>query len=80
MTWDIIGSLSNAIAALCAVLAIGVTVWNFRSDKREQKKEKLSLKLSELYKQIVIDSMLKTEDEKIRYINNKPDKIKRFDL
>ena len=57
MTWDIIGSMSNAIAAICAVVAIGVPVWNFRSDKKEQKKEKSNLKRSELYKKVIIDSM-----------------------
>lgn len=71
MIWNIIGSVSNAIAAICAVIAIGVTVWNFRSDKQEQKREKLSLKFGELYKQTIIDSMLKMEDEKIRYINDR---------
>lgn len=69
--WSILGSVSNAIAAVCAVVAICVTVRNFRSDKEEQKKDKLSLKLSELYKQAIIDNVLKIEDEKIRYIDGK---------
>lgn len=71
MAWSILGSISNAIAAICAVVAICVTVRNFKSDREEQKKEKLSLKFSELYKQAVIDTVLKIEDEKIRYINDK---------
>jgi hypothetical protein len=69
--WSILGSLSNAVAAICAVAAIWVTIRNFKIDKEEQKEEKLSIKLSELYKQAVIDSMLKTEEEKIRYMNDK---------
>ncbi len=71
MAWSILGSISNAIAAICAVVAICVTVRNFKSDREEQKKEKLSFKFSELYKQAIIDTVLKIEDEKIRYINDK---------
>ena len=65
MVWNIIGSISNAIAAICAVAAIVVTVWNFKSDRREQKKENLCIKLRELYKKTVIDSFLKIVDENI---------------
>ncbi|MCM1184538.1 MAG: hypothetical protein NC337_14300 [Roseburia sp.] len=68
---ELVGNVSNSIAAVCAVVTIIITVQNFRNDKQEQKKEKLRLKLSELYKQAVIDSMLKLEDEKIRYINDR---------
>ena len=46
MVWNIIGSISNAIAAICAVAAIVVTVWNFKSDRREQKKRKFMHKTS----------------------------------
>lgn len=77
MIWNIIGSMSNSIAAICAVVAIVVTVWNFRSDRKEQTKEKLSVKLRELYKQAVIDSFLKLEDEKIGYINDRLSKMSR---
>ncbi len=81
MIWNIIGGVSNSIAAICAVVAIVVTVWNFRSDRKEQKKEKLSIRLCELYKQAVIDSLLKIEDEKIKYINNNLNEIsgRKFD-
>lgn len=75
MVWNIIGSISNAIAAICAVAAIVVTVWNFKSDRREQKKENLCIKLRELYKKTVIDSFLKIVDENIRDIN---DNLNRF--
>ena len=69
MIWNIIGSVSNSIAAICAVVAIVVTVRNFKSDRQEQKKEKLSIKHCELYKQAIIDDFLKAENEKIKYIN-----------
>ena len=69
MIWNIIGSVSNSIAAFCAVVAIVVTVRNFKSDRQEQKKEKLSIKHCELYKQAIIDDFLEVEDEKIDYIN-----------
>lgn len=68
---NIIGSVSNGIAAICAVVAIIVTVRNFKSDREEQKREKLSFKLRELYKQAVIDSILEIENEKIGYINDR---------
>lgn len=77
MIWNIIGSASNAIAAICAVVAIAVTVWNFKSDRKEQVKEKLSIKLRELYKQVIIDSFLKFEDEKISHINDSLSKMAR---
>ena len=77
MIWNIIGSVSNSIAAICAVVAIAVTVWNFRSDRHEQTKEKLSAKLRELYKQAIIDYFLKLEDEKMGYINTSLSKMSR---
>ena len=69
MMLNIIGGLSNAVAAICAVVAIVVTVRNFKSDRQEQTKEKLSIKLRELYKQAIIDDFLEVADEKIDYIN-----------
>ncbi|MCM1039076.1 MAG: hypothetical protein NC314_12890 [Roseburia sp.] len=75
MILNIIGGLSNAVAAICAVVAIVVTVQNFKSDRQEQKKEKLSSKLRELYKQAIIDDFLKVEDEKIDCINKRLDKM-----
>lgn len=75
MIWNIIGSISNAIAAICAVAAIIVTIWNFRSDRQEQMRENLCIKLRELYKKAVIDSFLKIADEKMRDIN---DNLNRF--
>ena len=77
MIWNIVGSMSNAIAAICAVVAIVVTVRNFRSDRQEQAKEKLSVKLRELYKLVIIDSFLKLEDDKIEYINDSLGKMSR---
>ena len=67
---NIVGGLSNAIAAISAVVAICITVQNFKSDRQEQAKEKLCIKLRELYKQAIIDTFLKMEDEKIKYIND----------
>lgn len=75
MIWNILGSIANAIAAICAVVAIVVTVWSFKSERRAQKKEKLCINLGELYKTAVIDVFLKIEDEKMKYIN---DNLNRF--
>ncbi|MDE6602924.1 MAG: hypothetical protein K2K90_12355 [Lachnospiraceae bacterium] len=75
--WNIIGNIANAIAAICAVAAIVVTVRNFKSDRQEQKKEKLCIKLGELYKTAIIDTFLKIEDEKIRYINENLNRFSR---
>ncbi|MCM1048026.1 MAG: hypothetical protein NC433_06350 [Clostridiales bacterium] len=66
-----IGGVSNAIAAICAMVAIKVTVKNYNSDREEQTKEKLNIKFRELYKQAVIDDFLETEDKKIHRISDR---------
>lgn len=69
MVLNIVGGISNAVAAICAVVAIFVTVRNVKSDRKAQVKEKSSLILRELYKQDMIDSMLKTVEEKMKYMD-----------
>ncbi len=66
-----IGSISNVLAAMCAVVAIFITIRNFKSDREEQEKIRYKLRMSELYKQVVIDTILKAENERIMDINHK---------
>ena len=66
---SIVGSLSSAIAAICAVVTVGITIKSIKDDRHEQKRERQTRKLSELYKKTVIDSVLKTVEKKIEYIN-----------
>lgn len=67
---NIISYVSNAIVAICAVITILVTVRNFKTDRKEQKRENQRLKLSDLYKQSVIDSVLKIQEELINHMNS----------
>ena len=62
---SIVGSLSSAIAAICAVVTVGITIKSIKDDRHEQKRERQTRKLSELYKKTVIDSVLKTVEKKI---------------
>lgn len=74
---NILGYVSNTIAAVCAVIAIKVTVNNYKSDREAQTKEKLCNKFRELYKQAVIDDFLETEDKKIYCIGDSLYKVSR---
>ena len=68
-TLNVVGSISNAVAALAAVVAIGVTMWNFKTDKKEQKQERKAEKKGILYKESVIDFWLKKISRDISAIN-----------
>ena len=39
-----IGSISNVLAAMCAVVAIFITIRNFKSDREEQEKIRYKLR------------------------------------
>ena len=69
--FTMIGSISNALAAICAVIAIYITVRNFKADRVEQEKIRQKLRMSELYKQVVIDTVLKEVNERIMDISHK---------
>lgn len=66
---DIIGAISNAIAAICAAIAICITVWSYKTDQTAHKIERTISKLSELYKQTIIDTMLQNMDDIIKQLN-----------
>lgn len=66
---DIIGAISNAIAAVCAAIAICITVWSYKTDQTAHKIERTKSKLSELYKQTIIDTMLQNMDDIIKQLN-----------
>lgn len=68
-TLNIVGSISNAVAAIAAVVAIGVTIWNFKTDKKEQKQERKAERKGVLYKESVIDFWLKKISADISAIN-----------
>lgn len=66
---NVLGGISNAIAAVSAVVAIVVTVKYYNKDKDEQKKERISEKKAALYKESIIDTWLNKMTGDISNIN-----------
>lgn len=70
-TLDLIGTVSNAIAAICAVVAIWITITNYRKEQLAIGEARKEEKIKNLYKEYVLDSFLKQVEGTILQTNRK---------
>lgn len=66
---NIIGAISNVVAAICAVVAIGVTVWNLKREHAEFEKNRKEEEERKIYKEYVLDYFWKNVEQTIQKTN-----------